>query len=121
MKCVKKILIQMMSANGPVLQFIQSNSRNNVNNIQVKNKPPQILPKPNNHVQNHASINSIKSQQTHHSTSIHSQQQGAFLINQVGLYLIYKYNSFMLSNLKLSLYILFFYLFYNLIQYAYLN
>lgn len=86
--CVYKyIYLQMMSANGPVLQFIQPNSRNNVNNIQVKSKPPpQILPKPigsNNHVQNHASINSIKSQQSHHSTSIHSQQQGAFLINQV--------------------------------------
>jgi len=77
----------MMSANGPVLQFIQPNSRNNVNNIQIKSKPPpQILPKPignSNHVQNHASMNSIKSQQSHHSTSIHSQQQGAFLINQV--------------------------------------
>jgi len=78
-----QVIHQMMSTNGPVLQFIQSNSRNNVNNVQVKNKPPQILPKPNNHVQNHASINSIKSQQTHHSTSIHSQQQGAFLINQI--------------------------------------
>jgi len=77
----------MMSTNGPVLQFIQSNSRNTVNNVQVKNKPPQILPKPNNHVQNHASINSIKSQQTH-STSIHSQQQGAFLINQVSFVLL---------------------------------
>jgi len=78
-----------MSANGPVLQFIQPNNRN-VNNIQVKSKPPpQILPKPigsNNHVQNHASINSIKSQQSHHSTSIHSQQQGAFLINQVSFF-----------------------------------
>lgn len=74
-----------MSANGPVLQFIQPNNRNNVNNIQVKSKPPpQILPKPigSNNVQNHANINSIKSHQSHHSTSIHSQQ-GAFLINQV--------------------------------------
>lgn len=82
----------MMSANGPVLQFIQPNSRNNVNNIQVKSKPPpQILPKPigsTNHVQNHASMNSIKSQQSHHSTSIHSQQQGAFLINQVSFLLL---------------------------------
>lgn len=84
-----------MSANGPVLQFIQP-SRNNVNNIQVKSKPPpQILPKPigtNNHVQNHAGINSIKSQQSHHSTSIHSQQQGAFLINQVSFYLLLNNN-----------------------------
>lgn len=83
----------MMSANGQVLQFIQPNSRNNVNNVQVKSKPPpQILPKPigsNNHVQNHA-INSIKShsQQSHHSTSIHSQQQGAFLINQVSIFVL---------------------------------
>lgn len=88
------IFTQMMSANGPVLQFIQPNSRNNVNNIQVKSKPPpQILPKPigsNNHVQNHASINSLKSQQSHHhSTSIHSQQQGAFLINQVSLLIFF--------------------------------
>lgn len=78
-----------MSANGPVLQFIQPNNRSN---IQVKSKPPpQILPKPigsNNHVHNHASINSIKSQQSHHSTSIHSQQQGAFLINQVSFCLV---------------------------------
>lgn len=81
----------MMSANGPVLQFIQPNSRSNVNNIQVKSKPPpQILPKPNNHIQNHASINSIKSHQSHHSTSIHSQQQGAFLINQVS-FIIHSY------------------------------
>lgn len=85
----------MMSANGQVLQFIQPNSRNNVNNVQVKSKPPpQILPKPigsNNHVQNHASINSIKShsQQSHHSTSIHSQQQGAFLINQVSIFILF--------------------------------
>lgn len=89
-----------MSANGSVLQFIQPNNRNNVNNVQVKSKPPpQILPKPigsNNHVQNHASINSIKSQQSHHATSINSQQQGAFLINQVSY--LYYFNFF--KNIK---------------------
>ncbi|XP_050543090.1 uncharacterized protein LOC126906555 [Daktulosphaira vitifoliae] len=80
-----QVIHQVMSANGPVLQFIQPNSRNNVNNIQVKSKPPpQILPKPigSNNVQNHTNINSIKTHQSHHSTSIHSQQ-GAFLINQI--------------------------------------